>query len=292
MKINDNGQCRSHEAGMTICTNQAGNGAAGSGGDSKTAIVTGGTRGMGADISLILAGSGYNVLAVYRSNEESAAATLKKIKSISPESEIMRADVSKKTEATRVAEYAASRYGSIYALVNNAGIFDFSFLEEMSEAFFDRIFNTNFKGQLFMTQAVIPYMKKTGAGRIINATSISGTLADVGLVAYAASKASSNLMTKTAAGELAPYGITVNSYAPGIIHTDMTDAMIKERGHLQLKQIPAGYFGKGIEVASLVKFLCSAEAGYITGEIIGVDGGMMKVQNPYRAYEYVNKSMI
>ncbi len=255
----------------------------------KTAIVTGGTRGMGADISLMLAGSGYNVLAVYRSNEESAGTTLKALKKVSPESDIFKADISIKTEAVKAVEYAAAKYGSIYALINNAGIFDFSFLEEMSEEFFDRIFNTNFKSQLFMTQAVIPHMKKSGAGRIINATSISGTLADVGLVAYAASKAASNLMTKTAAGELAPYGITVNSYAPGIIHTDMTDAMIKERGQLQLKQIPAGYFGKGREVAALVKFLCSEEAGYITGEIIGVDGGMMKVQNPYRAYEYAEQ---
>jgi len=174
--------------------------------------------------------------------------------------------------------------------VNNAGIFDFCFLEEMTEEFFDHIYASNLKSMIFTMQSAIPWMKKNHYGRIVNATSISGTLADVGLAAYACSKAGVNLLTRIGAGELAPYGITVNAFAPGIIHTDMTDEMIKSRGDLQLKQIPAGYFGKPEEAAALVGFLCSEEASYITGEIIGVDGGMMKVQNPYRAYDFAEQN--
>jgi 3-oxoacyl-[acyl-carrier protein] reductase len=137
-----------------------------------------------------------------------------------------------------------------------------------------------------MLQAVVPYMKKNSYGRIANASSISGRFADVGLVAYAASKAAVNLMTTIASAELAPYGITVNAYAPGIIHTGMTDAMIKERGDIQVQQISAHRFGNGDDVSALVGYLVSPEAGYVTGEVIGVDGGFFKVQNAYRAYEY------
>jgi 3-oxoacyl-[acyl-carrier protein] reductase len=108
-------------------------------------------------------------------------------------------------------------------------------------------------------------------------------------VAYAASKASVNMMTSIASAELAPYGITVNAYAPGIIHTDMTDAMIKERGEIQVQQISSHRFGTGDDAAALVAFLVSPEAAYVTGEIIGVDGGFFKVQNAYRAYEYAEK---
>ena len=130
------------------------------------------------------------------------------------------------------------------------------------------------------------WMKKNHFGRIVNASSISGKLADVGLIAYACAKIGVDMLTRISAAELAPYGITVNAYAPGIIFTEMTREMIETRGDQQVKQIPAWRFGKSEEVSGLVTFLCSEKAAYITGEIIGVDGGMMKVQNPYRAYEF------
>jgi 3-oxoacyl-[acyl-carrier protein] reductase len=185
-----------------------------------------------------------------------------------------------------VVDYAVSTYGRIDILVNNAGIFEFSFVEDMEEAFLDNMIRVNFFSQFFMIKECVRYMKNQKFGRIVNASSISSALADVGLVAYGASKAAVNMLTKICAAELAPYNITVNAYAPGIIHTDMTAPMIEERGHIQVKQIPINRFGKGEEVASLVTFLASEEAGYITGEIIGIDGGMLKVQNPYRAHEY------
>ena len=256
----------------------------------RTAIVTGGTRGMGLAITRLLAQKGMSVLAVYRSHQEEADAAAHQFLEEKLDVTVFKADVGIKVEAEKAAAFACARWGHIDVLVNNAGIFDFCFLEEMTEEFFDGIYRTNLKSMIFMTQAVLPHMKNGHWGRIVNATSISGSLADVGLIAYACSKAGVNLLTKVSAGELAPYGITVNAYAPGIIHTDMTDPMIKERGDAQLQQIPAGYFGKPEEAASLVGFLCSDEASYITGEIIGVDGGMMKVQNPGRAYEFVRKS--
>jgi 3-oxoacyl-[acyl-carrier protein] reductase len=255
----------------------------------RVAIVTGGTRGMGLAITQMLAEKGMSVLAVYRSNSTEADKAVKKLKAEGLDVEILCADLAWKTGAEKAADYAGRKWGRIDVLVNNAGIFDFCFLEEMTEEFFDNIFRTNLKSMIFMMQAVIPWMKKNQYGRIVNATSISGDLADVGLIAYACSKASVNLLTKVSSGELAPYKITVNAFAPGIIHTDMTDGMIRERGEAQLKQIPAGYFGKPQEAASLVNFLCSEESSYITGEIIGVDGGMMKVQNPSRAYDFVKQ---
>jgi len=257
--------------------------------EKKVAIVTGGTRGMGRSVSTRLVKDGNIVAAVYYTNEEAAKETREQLQKISPESDVFRADVGNGAEAKHLVKEIADKYGRIDILVNNAGIFDFNFIEDMTEEYLDRVMNTNFKGQFFMLQAVIPYMKKNHYGRIANASSISGRFADVGLLAYGASKAAVNMMTGIASAELAPYGITVNAYAPGIIHTDMTDAMIKERGDIQIKQISSRRFGTGDDAAALIGFLVSPEASYITGEIIGVDGGLFKVQNAYRAYEYSEK---
>jgi 3-oxoacyl-[acyl-carrier protein] reductase len=244
---------------------------------------------MGRSISERLAKTGAIVAAVYHSNEEAAGAAETLLKGFSPESGVFRADLSRAAEAGRLVKELDERYGRIDILVNNAGIFDFNFIEDMTEDYLDRVMNANFKSQFFMLQAVVPHMKKHRYGRIANASSVSGRFADVGLTAYAASKAAVNMMTAIASAELAPYGITVNAYAPGIIHTDMTDAMIRERGEIQVQQISARRFGSGDDAAALVAFLVSPEAGYITGEIIGVDGGFFKVQNAYRAYEYAEK---
>jgi 3-oxoacyl-[acyl-carrier protein] reductase len=259
--------------------------------EKRVAIVTGGTRGMGKAISERLAKDGNIVIAVYNSNEKTAKETGEQLKIITPESDICKVDLSKNNEAKNLVKEVGDRFGRIDILINNAGIFNFSFIEDMTEEYLDRIMNTNFKGQFFMLQAVIPYMKKGHYGRIINASSVSGRFADVGLVAYAASKASVNMMTGIASAELAPYGITVNAYAPGIIHTDMTDPMIRERGEIQVQQISSRRFGVCDDVAALVAFLASPEAAYITGEIIGVDGGFFKVQNAYRAHEYAEKKL-
>jgi len=257
--------------------------------EKRVAIVTGGTRGIGKDISIRLAMEGFVVVAVSLSDSRDTAETERTLRNITSDSAVMAADVSDSQQVRALVGEIIQRYERIDILINNAGIFEFMFLEELDENSLDKIMNVNFKGQFLMMKEVIQFMKKNQFGRIINASSISGEIADVGLIAYAASKASVNMMTKIAAAELAPYNITVNAYAPGIIHTDMTYEMIRERGDVQVKQIPLNRFGTGSDVAALVNFLVSDEAGYITGEIIGVDGGFFKVQNPYRAHEYAEE---
>ena len=257
--------------------------------EKRVAIVTGGTRGMGQAISIDLAKKGNVVWAIYHSNEKSAKETEKVLKEINAENMIYQADVSKQVEVSKLMEVIGEKHGRVDILVNNAGIFDFRFIDEMDEEYLDKMLNVNFKSQFFMVKGVLPFMKKMKYGRILNASSISGRFADCGLVGYAASKAGVDMMTKIGAAELGPYQITINAYAPGIIHTDMTDAMIQERGHEQVLDVCVGRFGTGEDVAALVSFLASEEAGYITGEIIGIDGGMFKVQNTYLAYKHAEK---
>lgn len=257
--------------------------------EKRVAVVTGGTRGMGQAISIELARRGNIVCAVYRSHEESAQKTLESLKAFEPESGIYKADVSKEEEVKQLIKKIGKKFGRIDILVNNAGIFDFCFIDEMDSAYLDRVLDTNFKSQFYMLQSVSEYMKKNNYGRVANASSISGHFADCGLVAYAASKAGVDMLTKISAAELGPYHISVNAYAPGIIHTDMTDAMIQERGEEQVKDLCLNRFGTGEDVAALVGFLTSPEGGYVTGEIIGIDGGMFKVQNTYLAYEHAKR---
>lgn len=257
--------------------------------ENRVAIVTGGTRGMGRAISLTLAKKGYIVNAIYRSNKECAEKAEKELKELQKDSCVLQGDISDQKLAIKLVESVYDKWGRIDVLVNNAGIFDFCYIEDMTEEYLDRVLRGNFKTQFFMIKAVLPYMKQQEYGRIINASSISGHFADCGLVGYGASKAAVDMLTKISAGEFGPYGITVNAYAPGIIHTDMTHEMIMERGNEQRQDMCLQRFGTPEEVAALVSFLASEEAGYITGEIIGVDGGMFKVQNAYLAYQKSNK---
>ena len=257
--------------------------------EKRVAVVTGGTRGMGQAISVELAKRGNIVCAVYRSQEESAIVTLKKLRELEPKSGIYRADVSKEEEVKCLIQKIGEKFGRIDILVNNAGIFDFRFIDEMDAAYLTRVLDTNFKSQFYMIQNAAEYMKKNRYGRIANASSISGHFADCGLVAYAASKAGVDMLTKISSAELGPYNISVNAYAPGIIHTDMTDEMIQKRGEEQVQDLCLRRFGTGEDVAALVGFLTSPEGGYVTGEIIGIDGGMFKVQNTYLAYAHAGK---
>ncbi len=252
----------------------------------RVAIVTGGTRGIGFGICKALLKRGVAVAAVYHSDAAAARAAENEAAAGGGEFLSRQADVAVRSEATRVVDEVARKWGGVDILVNNAGIFRFSFLESMDEDFFDSLYTANLKSMFHMMKAALPWLKKSGQGRIVNASSISGRLADVGLIAYGCSKAGVDMLTRVAAAELAPYGVTVNAYAPGIIATEMTREMRETRGNEQKKQIPLEEFGVPEDVAELVAFLCSREAGYITGEVIGVDGGMFKVQNPVRAWEH------
>lgn len=252
----------------------------------RIAVVTGGTRGMGKAISLELAKKGILVRAIYRSDHDAALETKHQLQAINPHCDIMQADVTDEHAAANAVNQVVKQLGRIDILVNNAGIFSFRLLEEMDGGYLEHVLSCNFKSQLYMLKAAAPHMKRNRYGRVVNASSISGRFADVGLIAYATSKAGVDMMTKIAAAELGPFGITVNAYAPGIIATDMTKEMIEARGDEQVRDIAAGRFGTGPDVAALVGFLTSKASAYITGEVIGVDGGMFKVQNTERAFEH------
>ena len=253
---------------------------------SRIAVVTGGTRGIGLGICRALARERTKVALVYGADEASAESARSELEAAGSEVILIRADLGVDGEPQKVVGRVAAQWGALDILVNNAGAFRFAFLEEMDDDFLESLMAVNFKSMVRMIRSSLPLLKKSPHGRIVNASSISGRLADVGLIAYGCSKAGVDMMTRIAAAELAPWGITVNAYSPGIIATEMTRGMIEERGELQVKQIPVGRFGAADEVGELVRFLCSPAAGYITGEIIGVDGGMCKVQNPFRAAEF------
>ncbi|MDR0362393.1 MAG: glucose 1-dehydrogenase [Planctomycetota bacterium] len=244
----------------------------------RVAIVTGGGRGIGLGISRALADKGKKLAIVYAKGVEHAERAKEEL-SRKTEVMLVKADVGVKTEADRAVREVVGRWGRADILVNNAGVFDYRTLEEMDEAFFERIHRINLLSAIFMSQAVLPTMKKHRFGRILNASSISGRLADIGLIAYGCSKAGVDIFTRIAAGELGPWGITVNAYAPGIIATDMTAGIIETRAVEKLASIPLDRFGDIMDAGHLIAFLASDEAGYITGEIIGVDGGMCKVQS-------------
>jgi 3-oxoacyl-[acyl-carrier protein] reductase len=250
----------------------------------RVAIVTGGSRGIGLGICEALVAEGIAVAILYRGNDEAAREAAGSLKELGGTVLAVKADLAVAAEAARAVAAVVAEWGRIDILVNNAGVFQFAFLEDMDEEFLDSMIDSNLKSAIFMIKSALPWLKKSGQGRIVNASSISGKLADVGLIAYGCSKAGIDMLTRIAAAELAPFGITVNAYAPGIISTEMTREMIESRGKEQVKQIPAGKFGEPEDVARLVAFLCSVDSGYITGEIIGVDGGMLKVQNPARAH--------
>lgn len=246
--------------------------------EKRVAIVTGGTRGIGLGISRALAEQGRRLALVYHSKAgaaEKAAAELSALTDVM----LIRADVGVTAETERVAREVEEKWGRIDILVNNAGIFDYRAIEDTDEAFFEKLLRTNLYSAVFMSRAVTPVMKRQKYGRILNASSISGRLADLGLIAYGCSKAGVDILTRVLAGELGPWGITVNAYAPGIIGTDMTSWIIDNRGDEKLAFIPAKYFGEPMDVGYVVAFLASEEARYVTGEIIGVDGGMFKVQS-------------
>ncbi|TET86462.1 SDR family oxidoreductase [Candidatus Aerophobetes bacterium] len=249
----------------------------------KVAIVTGGARGIGAAICEKLAQEGARIVVNYVENAEAAKSVVKRIKEKGEDAFSFCCDVSEFSQADDMMEETFERFGRIDILVNNAGIFSQALVEEVTPEEWQKDIEVNLIGTFNCSKAVIPYLKKREKGRIINCSSISAKLPDIGLSGYAASKAAINNFTMVLAAELAPYNITVNAYGPGIIETDMTRDMILNRGDGQLKQIALRRFGKPEEVANPVTFLASDEADYITGVIISIDGGMLIVQNPWRA---------
>ncbi|NLJ88025.1 MAG: 3-oxoacyl-[acyl-carrier-protein] reductase [Epulopiscium sp.] len=240
----------------------------------KTAVITGGSRGIGKEIALRLAEKGNNIVFSYISNEEAAKKTLEEIESKGVKALAFKADVSSYEECQKLMETTVNQMGSIDILVNNAGIIKDNLIMRMKEEEFDDVIRVNLKGVFNCIKHVSKIMLKQRSGRIINISSIIGLIGNIGQINYAAAKAGLHGMTKSAAKELASRGITVNAIAPGFIESDMTSTLADKYKEAIIKAIPLGRIGKAKEVSELVCFLASEEASYITGQIICVDGGM------------------
>ena len=243
--------------------------------EKRTAVVTGGSRGIGRAIALKLSLLGYEVCIVYAGNESAAKETIRLAKEAGNDRMLaVQADISTAEGAALAMETAAKELGQIDVLVNNAGITRDGLLIAMKEEDFDRVLQVNLKGTFLCCKAVCRGMIKRRSGRIINLSSIVGIHGNAGQVNYAASKAGVIGLTKSLAKEIAGRGVTVNAVAPGMIETDMTAALTEEQKKSMLAAIPAKRIGKPEDVEAAVAFLASKEASYITGQVLGVDGGM------------------
>lgn len=240
----------------------------------KTAVVTGGSRGIGRAICLELAGQGANIVLCYAGNESSAAETTAACEQLGVKALALRCNVADAGEMKAMMDTALAEFGRIDILVNNAGITRDGLLMMMKEEDFDAVLDTNLKGAFLCMKAATRTMMKQRYGRIVNLSSVVGLRGNAGQVNYAASKAGVIGMTKSAAKELASRGITVNAVAPGFIDTDMTASLPENARTALLSSIPVGRLGAAEEVAKAVAFLASDDAAYVTGQVLAIDGGM------------------
>ena len=240
----------------------------------KSAVITGGVRGIGRAIAEEFCKQGADVLLCYRSNDEAAKKTVEELKQYGTRVELIKGDVSDPDHASEAAKLAKELFGKIDILVNNAGITNDKLMMRMTASDFDDVIKANLSGSFYFLNAVAPLMIKQKSGRIINISSIVGVRGNAGQVNYSASKAGLIGMTLSAAKELGKRGITVNAVAPGYIETDMTEILTEDQKKAMLDVISLGRAGKASDVANAVAFLASDRAAYITGQILGVDGGM------------------
>jgi len=240
----------------------------------KTALVTGGSRGIGRAICLALAACGANVAVNCAGRADAAARTAEECAALGVRALALQGDVADEAAAAALVQRTAAELGGIHILVNNAGITRDGLLLRMSDADFDAVLDTNLKGAFHMLRAAARPMVKQRWGRIVNISSVVGLSGNAGQANYAASKAGIIGLTKSAAKELGSRGITVNALAPGFIETDMTAGLPQALREAMLAGIPLGRPGQPEDVAQAAAFLASPAAAYITGQVLAVDGGM------------------
>ncbi|WNS79756.1 3-oxoacyl-[acyl-carrier-protein] reductase [Domibacillus sp. DTU_2020_1001157_1_SI_ALB_TIR_016] len=242
--------------------------------EGKIALVTGASRGIGKAIALELARLGADVVVNYAGSEQKAKETADEITAMGRRSFIVQCDISDSEAVGAMVKETIDQFGRLDILVNNAGITRDNLMMRMKEQEWDDVINTNLKGVFLCTKAVTRQMMKQKSGRIINISSVVGRIGNAGQANYTAAKAGVIGLTKASARELAPRGITVNALAPGFITTDMTDELPAEAREQLISQIPLGTLGDTADIAAAAAFLASDGAKYITGQVLGVDGGM------------------
>ena len=239
----------------------------------KVAIVTGASRGIGRCIALALAAQGAKVVASAR-NAEALDNLVEEIMGQGGEATAVVGDVAVDTDASRLIDQAVAKYGQVDILVNNAGITRDGLLLRMKNEDWDAVLDTNLKGAFLCIRAAAKIMSKQRSGRIINISSVVGEMGNAGQANYCASKAGLLGLTKSVARELARRNVTVNAITPGFIVTDMTDDMTDKAREAMTEQIPLGRLGEVDDIANAVIFLASDQSCYITGQVLGVNGGM------------------
>jgi 3-oxoacyl-[acyl-carrier protein] reductase len=241
----------------------------------QIALVTGGSRGIGRAVVLGLGGLGARVIINYAANHAAAEETLKKLTDAGGVGELVPFDVSDERQVDSAIKKIVDRHKKIDIVVNNAGVTSDNLLVRLKSEDWDRVLAINLRGTANCTKAVCRGMIRERYGRIINISSVVGQTGNAGQSAYAASKAAIIGFTRAMARELASRGVTVNAVAPGYIDTEMTEKLPEDLKQEFLRSIPLGRFGGGEDVAATVAFLAGPGAGYITGQVIAVNGGLL-----------------
>ena len=241
----------------------------------RVALVTGGSRGIGRACAIGLAEDGYDIAVVYAGSVDAARETCDACEAAGATARSYQCDVADPAAVNACVEAVLNDFGSIWALVNNAGITRDGLLMRMKEEDWDAVLTTNLKGVFNCTKAAVKYMMKQKAGRIVSISSVVGLMGNAGQANYAAAKAGVLGFTKAVAKEVAARGITVNAIAPGFIQTDMTAVLSEKVVEGMLNTIPLHKLGDPEDIAKAVVFLVSDDAKYITGQTLHVDGGMV-----------------
>ena len=243
--------------------------------DRQVALVTGASRGIGAVIACCLARAGIRIGVNYNTSEKAAAQVVEDIIAAGGEAILVKGDVSQEGPAQAAVKKAFNAWGRIDILVNNAGIHRDRLLLRMASEDWDQVMDVNLKGAFLCTKYIMPHLIKQRRGRIVNISSVVGLSGNPGQANYAAAKAGLIGFTKSVAREVASRNITVNALAPGFITTGMVKDLPEETQKQILSRIPMGRFGAAEDVAEAVLFLCGEGAGYITGQVLTIDGGLI-----------------
>ena len=242
--------------------------------ENKVTLVTGGSRGIGRAIALEFAARGSAVMVNYNKSPESAEEVVKQIQAAGGKAAAYQADASNLKQAEALVKFTVETFGDLSILINNAGITRDQLIMMMPEADWDVVINTNLKSTFNCSKAAVKHMMRKRVGRIINMTSVAGLMGNAGQTNYSASKGGQIAFTRALAREVATRNITVNAIAPGFVDTEILESMTPQSLAAALILVPLARKGKPEEIAYAAAFLASDEAAYITGQVLGVDGGM------------------